>query len=339
MDQTFRIPNPRNLDTFDFHLNDEISPSKIIQKEEEISNMERYKKTDWYRIRVETKTSGKRLGYLTCYASQDDDGARSFLKIVPHNENDQLIGTYWKIGKAKKYISEEKFTDDIKIEDDEFLLFPYTHYNHKNGSAKTFQYLLADKELKSFIPFISNVNNNGPARMPIVFKLKTHDEIPERDSTDSSVFTDTEANKIISGTQDDLKIRILGNPSFVSIRSNEPCKMIDNFDKKEHLKLFINNKRILSTYNEGNDNIDPNLRFIFENPIDHRDVFYVNTDSRLPGDTIAENPLLRDSYYELLDSTIQTVFQNSISSKPFNWTILLILCACVVILFILIIRN
>lgn len=337
MDQTFHIPNPQRLDTFDFHLNDEISPPKIVQKEEEISNMERYKKTDWYRIRVETKTSGKRLGYLTCYTSQDDNGARSVLKIVPHNENDQLIGTYWKIGKAKRYIPEEKLTVDIK--DDDFLLFPYTHYNHKNGSAKTFQYLLADKELKSFIPFISNVNNNGPAKMPIVFKLKTYDEIPERNSTDSSVFSDTEVNKIISGTQDDLKIRIMGNPSFVSIYSDDPGKMIDNFDKKEYLKLFINNKRILSTYNKGNDNIDPNLRFIFENPIDHRDMFYVNTDSRLPGDTIAENPLLRDSYYELLDSTIQNVFQNSISSKPFNWTILIILCACVLILLILITRN
>lgn len=338
MDQTFHIPNPRKLDTFDFHLNDEISPSRINQREEEISNMERYKKTDWYRIRVETKTSGKRLGYLTCYTSQDDNGARSVLKIVPHNENDQLIGTYWKIGKAKKYIPEEKLTDNVKIKDDDFLLFPYTHYNHKNGSVKTFQYLITDKELKSFIPFISNVDNNGPTRMPIIFKLKTHDEIPERNSTDSSVFTETEVNKIISGTQDELKIKIIGNPRYVSINSDDPGEMVDSFDK-EHLKLFINNKRILTTYNQGTENIDPNLRFIFENPIDHRDMLYVNTDSRLPGDTIAENPLLRDSYYELLDSTIQNVFQNSISNKPFNWTILLILSACVVILLILITRN
>lgn len=336
MEQTFHIPNPRKLDTFDFHLNDEISPSKTIRREEENSDTERYKNTDWYRIRVETKTSGKRLGYLTCYTSQDDNGARSVLKIVPHNENDQLIGTYWKVGKAKKYIPEEKLTDDIR--DDDFLLFPYTHYNHNNGSAKTFQYLITDKELKSFIPFISNIDNNGPTRMPIIFKLRTHDEIPEINTADSSVFTETEVNKIISGTQDDLKIRIIGNPRYASINSDDPGKMIDDFDK-DHLKLFINNKRILTTYNQGDENIDTNLRFIFENPIDRRDILYVNTDSRLPEDTITENPLLRDSYYELLDSTIQNVFQNSISNKPFNWTILLILCACVAILLILITRN
>lgn len=336
MEQTFHIPNPRKLDTFDFHLNDEISPSKTIRREEENSDTERYKNTDWYRIRVETKTSGKRLGYLTCYTSQDDNGARSVLKIVPHNENDQLIGTYWKVGKAKKYIPEEKLTDDIR--DDDFLLFPYTHYNHNNGSAKTFQYLITDKELKSFIPFISNIDNNGPTRMPIIFKLRTHDEIPEINTADSSVFTETEVNKIISGTQDDLKIRIIGNPRYASVNSDDPGKMIDDFDK-DHLKLFINNKRILTTYNQGDENIDTNLRFIFENPIDRRDILYVNTDSRLPEDTITENPLLRDSYYELLDSTIQNVFQNSISNKPFNWTILLILCACVAILLILITRN
>lgn len=336
MEQTFHIPNPRKLDTFDFHLNDEISPSKTIRREEENPDTERYKNTDWYRIRVETKTSGKRLGYLTCYTSQDDNGARSVLKIVPHNENDQLIGTYWKVGKAKKYIPEEKLTDDIR--DDDFLLFPYTHYNHNNGSAKTFQYLITDKELRSFIPFISNIDNNGPTRMPIIFKLRTHDEIPEINTADSSVFTETEVNKIISGTQDDLKIRIIGNPRYASVNSDDPGKMIDDFDK-DHLKLFINNKRILTTYNQGDENIDTNLRFIFENPIDRRDILYVNTDSRLPEDTITENPLLRDSYYELLDSTIQNVFQNSISNKPFNWTILLILCACVAILLILITRN